>query len=240
MKNPLRRSIRSGLISTSIGKEIDMNNISQINNEVGKLPLEVLEADIGGMQQFVVNARPLHTFLKVGRDFTTWIKQRISKYKFVENEDFKVFTNSGENLLGGRPSTEYLLTLDVAKELCIVKNNHEGREARRYFIHCEKLAQEAIKEKPLQKQVKFCSEIDLCAVHSVAYADLSWMFTAISHVRKEVQNMQDLAMQGKKLSEHHFSDLLEHLHMYEYLADNRMCYHMKQSVVLERAGYSKE
>lgn len=150
-----------GLLGCQYKGILTMNNISQIsnittliNNEVEKLPLEVLEADIGGMQQFVVNARPLHAFLKVGRDFTTWIKQRISKYKFVENEDFRVFTDSGENLLGGRPSTEYLITLDVAKELCMVENNHKGREARRYFIHCEKLAFEAIKEKLVQPDTK--------------------------------------------------------------------------------------
>ena len=46
-----------------------------------------------------VNARELHAFLGVGKDFSSWIKERITKYEFVEGLDFEVFTNSGETLL---------------------------------------------------------------------------------------------------------------------------------------------
>jgi phage anti-repressor protein len=59
-----------------------------------------------------VNARELHEFLEVGKDFTNWIKDRISKYGFAENEDFVIFAENGEN--SGRPKTEYILTLDTA------------------------------------------------------------------------------------------------------------------------------
>ncbi len=86
----------------------------------------------------VVDARELHQGLGVGKDYTTWIKDRIGKYGFVENQDYMVFTNSGENLLGGRPRTEYILKLDVAKELAMVENNEQGRNVRRFFIEVEK------------------------------------------------------------------------------------------------------
>ena len=92
------------------------------------------------------DARTLHVFMLVKRDFTTWIKGRIRKFGFVANEDYlltksgeQVFTNSGENL-GGRPSIDYHLTLDMAKELSMVENNEQGRAARRYFIACERQA----------------------------------------------------------------------------------------------------
>jgi len=68
-----------------------------------------------------VNARDLHTFLGVGKDFSTWIKDRIRQYNFVENQDFIVFTDFGENPQGGRPSKEYRLTLDMAKELAMIE-----------------------------------------------------------------------------------------------------------------------
>ena len=91
-------------------------------------------------------ARTLHTFMQVRRDFTTWIKGRIRKFGFIANEDYlltksgeQVFTKSGENL-GGRPSIDYHLTLDMAKELSMVENNAQGRAARRYFIECERQA----------------------------------------------------------------------------------------------------
>jgi phage anti-repressor protein len=95
-------------------------------------------AAIGGLSQQTVNARELHGFLQVGKDFSNWIKDRIEKYGFQENQDFEVFANSGDNPLGGRPALEYHLTLDMAKELAMVEKNAQGRQARQYFIECEK------------------------------------------------------------------------------------------------------
>jgi len=69
-----------------------------------------------------VNARELHTFLGAGRDFNTWIKGRIDKYEFVENKDFIVLPQIGENPNGGRPTIEYHISIDMAKELSMVEN----------------------------------------------------------------------------------------------------------------------
>lgn len=99
----------------------------------------IFKAVIDGVSQLVVNARDLHKFLKVGRRFTTWIQGRISEYKFSENLDFISFSQNGEKPKGGRPTIEYHLTLDTAKELAMVENNDEGRKVRRYFINCEKM-----------------------------------------------------------------------------------------------------
>ncbi len=79
----------------------------------------------------------------MGRDFTSWVKGRIEQYGFVEYEDYEVFTKSGENPLGGRPLGEYFISVDMAKELCLVENNEKGRACRRYFIACEHTVREA-------------------------------------------------------------------------------------------------
>lgn len=71
-----------------------------------------------------INAKTLHKELKVGKDFTTWIKGRISKYEFVENEDYKLDSPKrvNQNSHGGdRKSKIYSLTLDMAKELSMVE-----------------------------------------------------------------------------------------------------------------------
>ncbi|WP_412058431.1 antA/AntB antirepressor family protein [Bartonella sp. DGB2] len=84
-----------------------------------------------------VNARELHAFLKIGKDFSTWIKARIQQYGFEENEDyFLTFPKIGErqNVV----LKEYHLTLDVAKELSMVEKNERGKQARQYFIECER------------------------------------------------------------------------------------------------------
>ena len=98
-----------------------------------------------------VNARELHSFLESKQDFSNWINNRIERYEFVENEDFILVLNQQNKVSnkiienpknpknkGGRPTKEYFLTLDMAKELAMVENNDKGKEARRYFIECEK------------------------------------------------------------------------------------------------------
>jgi anti-repressor protein len=87
-----------------------------------------------------VNARELHTFLELGRDFSNWIKARIAQYGFEEGEDFILIRQNGrtKNQGGDRRSMNYFITLDMAKELAMVERNEKGKQARRYFIDCEK------------------------------------------------------------------------------------------------------
>lgn len=62
----------------------------------------------------LVDARELHNFLGSKQQFSDWIKNRISKYEFIENVDFTLhkFMNAYQT-----EQTEYILTLDTAKEL---------------------------------------------------------------------------------------------------------------------------
>ncbi len=89
-----------------------------------------------------VSARDLHRFLESKQEFANWIKNRIEKYGLVENEDYVVFDNLIKNPQGGRPQIEYALTIDAAKELSMVEGNDKGKQARRYFIECEKKLRE--------------------------------------------------------------------------------------------------
>ena len=85
----------------------------------------------------LVNARELHSMMKIGRDFTNWIKEKIKKYNFIQNEDYILtFAKIGErrNVI----KHEYYLTVNMAKELAMIENNEIGRKIRRYFIEVEK------------------------------------------------------------------------------------------------------
>ena len=94
---------------------------------------------INGNAVETVSARELHTFLEVGRDFSTWIKDRISKYEFVENTDYIMLPKTGElENKGLQGKIEYFVTLDMAKQLAMVENNEKGMQVRKYFIECEK------------------------------------------------------------------------------------------------------
>lgn len=84
---------------------------------------------------FKVDGRELHEFLEVGSRFNDWIRNRVEKYGFIEGEDFRAIT---KNLVSGGQQFDYELSIDMAKELCMVENNDKGRQARKYFIECEK------------------------------------------------------------------------------------------------------
>ncbi len=88
-----------------------------------------------------VNARDLHEFLEVGKVFGAWINDRINQYGFVENQDYILLSNFGNQKgSGGHNRKEYYISIDMAKELSMVERNEKGKQARRYFIECEKQA----------------------------------------------------------------------------------------------------
>jgi|GEM_PF-706189 len=87
-----------------------------------------------------VDGREVHRYLGAKKDYTTWIKDRIAKFGFLENADYVVFTNFGENPTGGRPATEYFLTIGMGKELGMVDRSEKGRAIRKYFLTIEERA----------------------------------------------------------------------------------------------------
>lgn len=91
-----------------------------------------------GRLGLMVDARLLHENLKINTRFNDWIQRRIEEYGFIENEDFEGFYSNLSKTYGGRPSQEYYITLDMAKELAMVEKNHFGRAVRKYFIAVEK------------------------------------------------------------------------------------------------------
>lgn len=101
--------------------------------------------------QQTVSARDLYVFLGVKANFTDWIKRRIEKYGFIENVDFTKVSLISQNCEikrgGDRKSINYIITLGMAKELCMIENNEKGKEARRYFIECERILMNGLLEK---------------------------------------------------------------------------------------------
>lgn len=98
---------------------------------------------IAEQEQLLVNARELHAFLEIGRNFADWIKSRIFDYDFVENQDYVCVSQNCETQRkdgqkGVTVRTDYHITLDMAKELSMVERNAKGKQARQYFIACEK------------------------------------------------------------------------------------------------------
>lgn len=105
---------------------------------MGKIGFDIITID----DTQCVNARDLHRVLEVGRDFSTWIKERIEKYNFIEGKDYQKkenlsSPNSGSTKARPQVMIDYFLSLSTAKELAIVENNEKGREIRQYLIKVE-------------------------------------------------------------------------------------------------------
>ena len=96
---------------------------------------ELIQITTDAQGASVVSARELHAFLEVKTKFASWIDRRIKEFGFTEGSDYITFSQNWEN--GGR-SIEYVLTLDMAKELSMVERNERGKQARQYFIDAEK------------------------------------------------------------------------------------------------------
>lgn len=105
--------------------------INMLNTTNGLIPI----SDNNGKK--AVNARDLHAFLESKRDFSTWIKDRIKSYDFIEGVDYQSFTEIVEREIGATTRIEYALSISMAKELSMIENNERGKQARKYFIACE-------------------------------------------------------------------------------------------------------
>jgi phage anti-repressor protein/phage antirepressor YoqD-like protein len=111
--------------------------------------LPIIYKNINNQEINTVNARELHKFLESKQDFATWIKSRIEHYHFQENQDFVRLHKKME--ANNATLIEYHITLDMAKHLCMVDRSEQGREARLYFIECEKKAKQAPVVKELSR-----------------------------------------------------------------------------------------
>lgn len=107
--------------------------------------IPTFSGSLNGEPQTLVNAQELHQFLGVNTRFDNWIKRRIEEYGFTQAVDFlgvSKIERTEAGFFGSREITitDYNLSLDMAKELCMVERSDKGRAARRYFIEMEKRA----------------------------------------------------------------------------------------------------
>lgn len=99
-----------------------MNELLKVNYEADRITL---------------SARELHEFLEIKTEFAKWM-HRMCEYGFSKDVDYRVIVKNDENPLGGRPSTDYEITIDMAKEIAMIQRNEKGKQARQYFIEVEK------------------------------------------------------------------------------------------------------
>lgn len=174
------------------------NNLIEINNT-------------NGIQ--AVSARELHEKLEIKTAYKDWFP-RMLEYGFEEGEDFCSFLSEST---GGRPAKEYLISLDMAKEICMLQRSEIGRKFRRYFIECEKKVKAGNDGKVLEHALKWnilryrpnlkpeqvdiiCRLLPLCP--TLCYTELAKLadvsIDTLRHVRKQIDIMKEVKNANKK------------------------------------------
>ncbi|MDL0090000.1 antA/AntB antirepressor family protein [Campylobacter gastrosuis] len=97
---------------------------------------------LNGAEINSVNARDLHEVLESKYQFADWIKTRLDEVDAIENIDYIIVSEKSETMSeAGRKASikkEYILTIDIAKEISMLERNEIGKKVRRYFIEVEK------------------------------------------------------------------------------------------------------
>lgn len=88
-----------------------------------------------------VMGRDLHKFLEVSTRYDIWI-DRMIEYGFTSEIDYVQKSTQSEKLRGGTVK-DHILTLDMAKEISMIQRTDKGKQARQYFIECERRAKQS-------------------------------------------------------------------------------------------------
>ena len=131
---------------------------------------ELIKIEIKDGRQ-VVSAREL--YIGIGFDlsdgnFSRWIKKQLEDVDAVENEDYIVNVFKDVNPNGGKPITDYIITVDIAKEICMVigvaprckdEVKQKSKQIRKYFIECEKQLKEVNQKPQLSPQEQLALQL---------------------------------------------------------------------------------
>ena len=144
--------------------------------------IAITKQNINGIETNSVLLRDLHTMLGVKGEFANWFKDQSEILETYEDgKDYirtatdrngaTLIVKAGLNLRGKQ--SEYIITLDMAKHLCMLSRTDKGKEARQYFINVEKQFQ---KDQNLQLDIQM-QRLDA--------------LTSVAHASKEILNSHD-------------------------------------------------
>lgn len=139
---------------------------------------ELIKVDFSGDRP-AVSARELHEFLEVGTKYADWFP-RMCEYGFSEGEDFNLLKNEQVRQEGNRMVSrmvdDAVLSIDMAKEICMIQRNEKGKLARQYFLQMEKAwnSPEKVMARALQiadRKIKALEEENAVNRPKVLFAD---------------------------------------------------------------------
>lgn len=182
-------------------------SLAQKNESVNEL--QIIERD--GIQ--AVSARELYKGLEITDRFNRWFESLL-KYGFTEDEDFCcVKTSTQQNQYGGiKEIDDYTISLDMAKQICMLQRSEQGKKYRQYLINLEKAwnTPEAVMSRALQLANKTLDNIR----HQVAIMQPKAVVYDELVDRNKTMNFRDMAAKlGMKQTE--FMTILKAKYVYK-------------------------
>jgi len=99
--------------------------------------ITINKTNINGTEENSVNSRDIYEYLELAEGkHNRWIESCIEKYDFIKDIDYI----SADIDVRGKTTPNLIVSMDMAKELCMVSNTVKGKETRKYFIAIEKEA----------------------------------------------------------------------------------------------------
>ncbi len=95
--------------------------------------MEIVKVDYS-RERPMVSGRELHRALEIKTAYKDWFP-RMCEYGFEEGKDFCSFLSEST---GGRPSVDHQLSIDMAKEICMIQRTEIGKKCREYFLDIER------------------------------------------------------------------------------------------------------
>ena len=142
--------------------------------------ITVSQTIIGQSAVNAVNTRDLHSKLEVKTPYSMWIQRAIEKYGFEGGVDFTI----NKIVNGKNAQNDYIVSLDMAKELCMLDDSVKGRQFRKYLIECER------------KATKQLSTLDQIAI--IAKGTLELSETVQKHTADIETLKQDIALNSRE------------------------------------------
>jgi phage anti-repressor protein len=178
------------------------------------------KSHIAGAEVQTANARDLHAFLGVGKDFSSWVKAQIARAHLVEGSHFVSSPSRGSS---GQHTIEYQLTLEAGKQVAMMSETDKGFQVRDYFIECERRALAAPADPlaglPPEQRALVVVMMDNAAIrvaHVALAATQVEQAGALTEVRQRVTEMADtmlmLARPTGAESIVHIRARINHLH----------------------------
>lgn len=139
------------------------------------LSLDIVLAAINSDQEFPINFDVAWQWLQYSRKDNA--KRHFLNCDFLECTDYKVFLNYEENATPGRSSETILLTVDCFKSWAMMSNTSRGKEVRKYFLECEKIAKQKVAQSPqlniYARRVQIASKWNIPKGHWCVFHEIS-------------------------------------------------------------------